>query len=99
MQGLKMAVIVMGVLIVLGVGVIIATILRRTVLAPVPVSLEFVLDEPDGTHIAGISGQADRLAVQLQGGGPDRVVIYDLRAGKVAGRVSLSHQRGVPVAP
>jgi hypothetical protein len=89
MQGLKVAVIVMGVMIVLGVGVIIATIVQRTVVAPAGGALNAVLDEPAGTHIAGVSGQGDRLMLQLQGGGPDRVVIYDLRAGKLAGRVSL----------
>jgi hypothetical protein len=49
-----------------------------------------VLDEPAGTHIAGVSMLPDRLAVQLQGGGPDRVVVVDSRSGRVIARVGLS---------
>ena len=49
-----------------------------------------VLDEPTGTRIAGVSALPDRLAVQLQGGGPDRVVVVDMRSGRVLGRVGLA---------
>jgi putative heme iron utilization protein len=50
-----------------------------------------VLQEPEGTRIAGIAATADRLAVQLQGGGGDRVVLVDPRTGALAGRISLAH--------
>lgn len=53
-----------------------------------PVSL--VLDEPAGTRIAGIAAAGDRLAVQLQGGGTDRVVLVDPRSGAVTGRITLT---------
>ena len=49
-----------------------------------------VLDEPPGTRIASTSVAADRVAVQLQGGGPDRVVWMDTKSGRVLGRVSLA---------
>ncbi len=47
------------------------------------------LDEAPGTHIAGTSLAGDRIAVALQGGGPDRVVVFDLRSGRVVAQVGL----------
>jgi hypothetical protein len=49
-----------------------------------------VLDEPAGTRIVGTSTAPDRLVVQLQGGGPDRVVVLDTKTGRVLGRVGLA---------
>jgi hypothetical protein len=49
-----------------------------------------VLNEPDGTAIVGIVSVRDRLAVQLHGGGVDRVVFIDPVSGTIAGRVSLA---------
>ena len=96
MRALKMAVVVMGVLIVLGTVGLVVIIARRAsvpVVAPVavlPASVSAVLDEPAGTRIAGMAVVRDRLAVQLQGGGTDRVVLIDLATGAVAGRISLA---------
>ena len=90
MQALKALTIVMGVLIVAGtvvLGVVLARRLGGGSAAPVSV----LLDEPAGTRIAGIAAAGDRLAVQLQGGGPDRVVLFDARSGAPAGRLSLAH--------
>ncbi len=56
-----------------------------------PAAVRAMLDEPAGTHIAGVSTSADRLAMQLQGGGPDRVVVVDLRTGRVVARAALAH--------
>jgi hypothetical protein len=90
MRMLKLATIVMGVMIVAGLGILVTVITQRT-LAPPATSVPAVLDEPAGTRIAGISALPDRLALQLQGGGPDRVVMVDLRTGRVIGRASLAH--------
>jgi len=38
-----------------------------------------------------MAAMADRLAVQVQGGGADRVLLIDPRTGAVAGRISLAH--------
>lgn len=89
MRALKAAVIIMGVLIVAGVAVIIATILQRTMGGTTAGVAEMLLDEPAGTRILGAAGTPDRLAVTLSGGGPDRVVIVDTVKGKVTGKVSL----------
>jgi hypothetical protein len=90
MQVLKVLTIAMGVLILAATTLLAVVIARRiggpgTSSAPVAV----VLDEPEGTRIAGIASAGDRLAVQLQGGGPDRVVLVDPRIGAVAGHIGL----------
>jgi uncharacterized membrane protein len=95
MRGLKVAVVVMGVLIVLGTVGLMVGIARRSgapavAVATWPAAMEAVLDEPAGTRIAGIVAVRDRLAVQLQGGGADRVVLIDPATGAVAGRISLA---------
>lgn len=105
-RGLFVAVIVMGLLILAGSGALIAVIAHRlshpkqqtaqtTQTAPVslPVSAErlLILDEPPGTHIAGVSGQFSGLvAVQLTGGGPDRIVLWNPATGHTAGRLKLA---------
>ena len=91
MAALKAAVIVMGLLIVAGVTVIVVTLVQRMSAPPMPASVQTTLDEPAGTHIAAVSAAAERLAVQLQGGGPDRVVVLDLRTGRVVARAALAH--------
>jgi hypothetical protein len=90
MQALKALTIVMGVLIVGGtalLGVVLARRMGGGTAAPVSV----VLDEPAGTRIAGIAAAGDRLAVQLQGGGPDRLVLLDPHSGAPTGRIGLAH--------
>ncbi len=104
MRGLMVAVIGMGLLIVAGVAVLVTLMVQRMSPATTPIAsapaavmipgagagaTAFALDEPPGTHIVSLSLAADRLALQLSGGGSDRVVIVDLR-GRVLGRVALS---------
>ena len=93
MRALKIAVIAMGVMIVVGTTALIVVIAHRLSSPPpvatLPASLAAVLDEPAGTRIAGIAAVRDRLAVQLQGGGADRVVLIDPDTGAVTGRISL----------
>ena len=85
---LKVAVVVMGVMIVAGVATLGYLIVSRAYVAPLQAA-ELLLDEPEGTHIAEATLAGDRLAVRLQGGGPDRVVLVDTRTGRIAGRVGL----------
>ncbi len=88
MRFLKVLTIGMGVLIVVATTVLVVVIARR-IGGPAPVAVAVLLDEPEGTRIAGIASAGDRLAVQLQGGGADRVVLVDPRTGAVAGRIGL----------
>ena len=93
MRALKIATIVMGVLIVVGTAALLIAVFRRVSAPPgsaLPASVAAVLDEPAGTHIAGIAAVRDLLAVQLAGGGADRVVLIDPATGAVAGRISLA---------
>ncbi len=87
-RALMAAVIGMGVLIVAGVAVLGFTIVHR--LAGPSATGMTLLDEPPGTHVVQVSAAGDRLALLLQGGGVDRIVLLDPRTGQVAGRVALA---------
>jgi hypothetical protein len=92
MRALKIAVVGMGALIVLGTITLAVLIARRSTTAPeaaLSASVSVALDEPEGTRIAAIAALRDRLAVQLQGGGADRVVLIDPLTGTIAGRITL----------
>lgn len=77
----------MGVLILLGTTVLVIALVKRPGIAPGAIAL--TLDEPAGTRIAALATVADRLVLELQGGGPDRVVLVDPRSGAIAGRITL----------
>lgn len=93
MRAVKIATIAMGLLILLGTSVILVTIVKRTMSGPAGLpekAFSAVLDEPAGTGIASIASVRDRLAVQLHGGGVDRVLLIDVASGAVVGRISLA---------
>ena len=95
MRILRVLVIVMGVFIVVATTVLIVLIVHRLSGAPVTGQVTAItakLDELAGTHIVTIVAAGDRLAIQLQGGGPDRVVLLDPRNGAVVGRIALKAQ-------
>ena len=85
----------MAVLIVVGTTVVLVVIAKRLGgAAPSPPPPETapvaaMLDEPMGTRITGIATVGDRLAVQLQGGGTDRILLMDPHSGAVVGRIWL----------
>ena len=87
MRAMLAVVIVMGVLIVLGVATLAVTVVRR--LSGPTLQAPLVLNEPSGTHMLGMTSAGDRLAVLLQGGGPDRILLLDPRSGQVLGRIGL----------
>ena len=94
MRFLKVLVIAMGVLIVVATTVLIVLIVHRLgeTKPAQSVSASVLLDQPHGTRIVGIAAADSRLALQLQGGGPDRVVLVDPRTGTVVGTISLAGQ-------
>jgi hypothetical protein len=95
MRILKVLVIVMGVFIVVATTVLIVLIVHRLGGAPSvapATAISARLQEPPGTRIKAITSVGDRLAIQMEGGGPDRVVLLDPRSGAVTGRITLNAQ-------
>lgn len=93
MRALKILVVVMGVLIIAGTVTLGVVIVRRMGGSGEPASASALLrqlDEPSGTTIAAMALSPDRLAIQLRGGGPDRVVLIDPRNGATVARVALT---------
>lgn len=88
MRALVALVTVMGILIVVGVIGVAVTIAQR--LGGTSARAETFLEEPAGTRMGGVAVSADRMAVLLSGGGPDRLVLINTRDGRVVGRVGLA---------
>jgi hypothetical protein len=87
----KVLAVLMGVLIIIGSTVVVVTIIKRTTTADSSgAGAAVVLDEPAGTRIGGIAAVSSRLAVLLQGAGPDRIVLIDPSTGKEAGTIALA---------
>lgn len=104
MRALIALVVVMGLAILIGSTTLVVLLVQRahaptvaslsgaTVPAPTtPAPATLTLSEPEGTRIAATAVAGDRLVVQLSGGGPDRLVVLDLRANTLLARVALGH--------
>ncbi len=89
MRAMITLVVAMGILIVAGVAVVAVTLVGR--LGGHGSAPSVVLDQPAGTRIIAVSLEGGRLAVVLQGGGPDRVVVLDSASGRTTGSVRLAH--------
>ena len=92
MRAIKIAIGIMSVLLVVGTTVLATVLIKRmsnTAGPAMPAAVAAAIAEPEGTTIAGIAAVGDRLAVQLRGGGPDRVVFVDPRTATVSGRILL----------
>lgn len=89
MRFLKIAVVVMGVLIVAGTTTLVVVVFHRLSSLP-PSHPTAPLDEPSGTRIISMVPVADGLALALTGGGePDRIVVIDPATGHVLRRILL----------
>ncbi len=99
-RALLALVIVMGVLIVLGTSVLVLVVVHRLthpgsalethVRFPARAGTAALADEPPGTRITALVRQSDTtLAIALTGGGPDRVLIWDLASGRAAAEIRL----------
>ncbi len=107
-RALLAAVIVMGVMILLGTAVLVGTVVRRAMrpatgasaaIPPLGVDATMrplTLDQPPGTRIAAVVRQSDTvLAVILSGGGrADRLLLWDVAAGRLVGRLTLERDAG-----
>ncbi|MBB2204785.1 hypothetical protein [Gluconacetobacter takamatsuzukensis] len=113
-RGLLAAVIGMGVLLAVGSLVLVGVLVHRIAHprpaamarpAAEPVALpagdygELVLGEPAGTHVTALTRQDEGLlAVALSGGGPDRVLLWDVAHRRIIGRLVMNAAPGA-VAP
>ena len=97
-RALLALVIVMGVLILAGTAGLVAVVVHpqahpaRVAHAsgPVPSSQAALRPEPAGTRITAMTRQSDTvLAIALSGGGPDRVLVWDLLAGRAVAEIRL----------
>ncbi len=97
-RALLALVIVMGVLILAGTAGLVAVVVHRLAhpAAPAPRAgraaplQEALRPEPAGTRIAALVRQSDTvLAIALTGGGPDRVLVWDLGAGRAVAEIRL----------
>lgn len=96
MRVLAGLVIVMGVLILVATAALIGVAVHRAgssraLTAHAVPAGPVALEEPPGTRIALSSLTGERLVLQLVGGGPDRVLVLDLRTLTVVARVGLAH--------
>jgi hypothetical protein len=81
MRALKAAIVIMGVMIIAGTALLVALIIRRAS-HPAPTAAtaptgQATLHQPQGTRIISLAATPTGLAVALQGGGPDRILILD----------------------
>ena len=102
-RALLALVIGMGVLIVIGTTALLVIVVHRlahphpaplsSAAAPVTpgVALPALAHEPPGTRITAMARQSDTLlAIALTGGGPDRVLVWDLAAGRPLVEIRLA---------
>ncbi len=99
-RALLALVIVMSVLIVLGTSVLVLVVVHRLTQPGVAMGTRApartgpaaaaLADEPPGTRITTLMRQSDTtLAIALTGGGPDRVLIWDLAGGRATTEIRL----------
>ena len=88
MRALQAATIAMGVLIIAGTAALVVLIAQRA--GGHPTAATRILDQPPGTRIAGIATAGTALALSLQGGGPDRILILDPRSLRITGQATLA---------
>ena len=97
-RALLALVIVMTVLIVIGTTALVVVVVHRLThpgvvaeAARAPSALATALaQEPPGTRITALARQSDTwLAIALSGGGPDRVLVWDLPGGRPVTEIRL----------
>jgi hypothetical protein len=99
-RALKIAVIVMGILLVGGFAFVLAAIVYQASkggqsaagLGALPAGIEAELPIPKDATIAAMSLDGDRLALHLKSAAGPEIVVIDLRSGSVISRVKLRPQ-------
>ncbi|HTI01245.1 MAG TPA: hypothetical protein VL752_09910 [Acidisoma sp.] len=102
---LLIAVIVMGVLVIAATSVVIVKLVQdiagggrhapsmaSTIVPGAPEKITLttrMLNQPESSHIVSIATAGDRLAVLINGGGPDRILFVEPATGAVTGQLML----------
>ncbi len=101
-RAMLVLVIAMGVLILAGTATLIGVVVHRLAAGhrPVPIAgpvlgaapgVAALHQEPPGTRITAMTRQSDTLlAIALSGGGPDRVLVWDLAAARSVTEITLA---------
>ena len=91
MRALKALVIGMGVLIVAGTVALVAVVVQRAGgVGGGAARLDLSLGQPEGSRIAGVAAaEGGALGVWVARPDGDRVVLVDMRRGRVAGEIRL----------
>ena len=93
MQSLKVLVIVLGVVIVVGLGVVVVTVIQRLNAHGSRGFVSASLTLPKGCHVIGMAAAGDRLALRLGDGSDCQIVLFvDPQTGQETGRVGLLAQ-------
>jgi hypothetical protein len=91
---LKIAVILMGILLVGGFALVVATMVYQASrlgqeAAPALSGVETELAIPKDAEVTGLALDGDRLALHLRTAGSQELVVIDLNSGKVVARIRL----------
>jgi undecaprenyl pyrophosphate phosphatase UppP len=97
---LKIAVIVMGILLVGGFALVLATMVYQAsqstkdtaVRASIPAGVEAELAIPPGATVTSLALDGDRLALHLQSSEGAEIAVIDLKTGQVLSRVRLKNR-------
>jgi hypothetical protein len=88
-RGLKILVVVMGLLIVGGTLTLLLLIVQRVGGTGESARWEMALDQPEGTRIAGIAAAEGGLGIWVARPDGDRVLLVEPRGGRLIGEVRL----------
>ncbi len=94
---LKIVVIAMGLLLVAGFGIVIATIVYQAMQRsgsegegpPTALTPELILALPANASISSITLDGDRMAVHIKGSNDSEIIVIDIEKGEVVSRVQL----------
>ena len=89
MRGLKVLVVVMGVLIVAGTLGLVVALVQKIGGGAVPVAENLALRQPPGSTIAGVSAAEGLVTIWVRRPDGDRVLLVDAKRGRVSGEIRL----------
>ncbi len=91
MRGLKILVVVMGVLIIGGTLALVMVLVQRVGGVGGGARWETALDQPEGTRITGVAATESGIAVQVARPDGERVLLVEPKRGRVVGEIRPGH--------